>query len=109
MKRAMATYEKKYGYRVTKPIQVEVYPKEGDFAVRVMGLPGVGLLGVTFDTCCRDDGPSSRAKQEGYHWAKRIVARTQPRLFDFHDERACARWFQRVFRYTKSRPRYRLG
>ncbi len=69
MKRAMATYEKKYGYKMTKPVQMEVYRQEGDFAVRVMGLPGVGLLGVTFDTVVAMDGPSSRAKQEGYHWA----------------------------------------
>jgi len=69
MKRAMATYEKKYGYKMTKPVQVEVYRREGDFGVRVMGLPGVGLLGVTFDTVVAMDGPSSRAKQEGYHWA----------------------------------------
>ncbi len=69
MKRAMATYEQKYGYHMTKPVQVEVYRQEGDFGVRVMGLPGVGLLGVTFDTVVAMDGPASRAKQEGYHWA----------------------------------------
>ena len=69
MKRAMATYEQKYGFHMTKPVQVEVYRQEGDFGVRVMGLPGVGLLGVTFDTVVAMDGPASRAKQEGYHWA----------------------------------------
>lgn len=69
MKRAMATYEKKYGYKVTKPVQLEVFPSADDFAVRVMGLAGVGLLGVTFDTVVAMDGPSARAKQEGYHWA----------------------------------------
>jgi tetratricopeptide (TPR) repeat protein len=69
MKKAMATYEKKYGYRMTRPVQVEVYREEGDFGVRVMGLPGVGLLGVTFNSVVAMDGPSSRAKQEGYHWA----------------------------------------
>ncbi len=69
MKKAMATYEKKYGYKMTKPVQVEVYRQEGDFGVRVMGLPGVGLLGVTFNTVVAMDGPSSRSKQEDYHWA----------------------------------------
>lgn len=69
MKRAMATYEKKYGYKVTKPIQLEVFRNADDFAVRVMGLAGVGLLGVTFDNIVAMDGPYSRAKQEGYHWA----------------------------------------
>lgn len=69
MKKAMATYEKKYGYKMTKPVQVEVYRRENDFGVRVMGLPGVGLLGVTFNSVVAMDGPSSRSKQEGYHWA----------------------------------------
>jgi len=69
MKKAMATYEQKYGYKMTKPVQVEVYRRENDFGVRVMGLPGVGLLGVTFNSVVAMDGPSSRSKQEGYHWA----------------------------------------
>jgi len=70
MKRAMATYEKKYGYKMTKPVQVEVYINHGDFEVRVMGLPGIGgILGVTFDNIVAMDGPSARDKTEGYHWA----------------------------------------
>jgi len=40
MKRAMATYEKKYGYKMTLPVQVEVFADADDFAVRVMGLAG---------------------------------------------------------------------
>ncbi len=31
MKRAMATYEKKYGYKMTQPLQLEVYPSHGRF------------------------------------------------------------------------------
>ncbi len=69
MKRAMATYEKKYGYKMTKPVQLEVYTDPANFAVRVMGLAGIGLLGVTFDNVVAMDGPSARARQEGYHWA----------------------------------------
>jgi tetratricopeptide (TPR) repeat protein len=70
MKRAMATYEKKYGYKMTLPVQVEVYPNHGDFEVRVMGLPGIGgIAGVTFDNIVAMDSPSSQKKEEGYHWA----------------------------------------
>jgi tetratricopeptide (TPR) repeat protein len=70
MKRAMATYEKKYGYKMTVPVQVEVYTQHGDFEVRVVGLPGIGgILGVTFDSIVAMDGPSARDKTEGYHWA----------------------------------------
>ncbi len=70
MKRAMETYEKKYGYKMTKPVQLEVYTNHGDFEVRVIGLPGIGgILGVTFDNIVAMDGPSARDKTEGYHWA----------------------------------------
>jgi tetratricopeptide (TPR) repeat protein len=70
MKRAMATYEKKYNYKMKVPVQVEVYVNHGDFEVRVMGLPGIGgILGVTFDNIVAMDGPSAREKSEGYHWA----------------------------------------
>src|SRR5579864_2139734 len=48
MKRAIATYEKKYQLKLNGPVQVEVYPDHEDFAVRTMGLPGLGALGVTF-------------------------------------------------------------
>jgi cellulose synthase operon protein C len=69
LKRAMATYEKKYGYKMTKPVQVEVFRDADDFAVRVMGLAGISLLGVTFDNIVAMDGPSARKKDEDYHWA----------------------------------------
>ena len=33
-------YEKKYQFKLTRPLQVEVYPNHEDFAVRTLGLPG---------------------------------------------------------------------
>src|SRR5580693_5517048 len=44
----LATYEKKYHMKLPGPVQVEVYPNHEDFAVRTMGMPGLGALGVTF-------------------------------------------------------------
>ncbi len=41
MKRAIATYEKKYKIKLDQPVQVEVYPDHEDFAVRTMGMPGL--------------------------------------------------------------------
>ncbi len=43
----LATYEKKYKMKLPGPVQVEVYPDHEDFAVRTMGMPGLGALGVT--------------------------------------------------------------
>ncbi len=68
MKRALATYEEKYGVKLDKPVQVEVYPDHEDFAVRTMGLPGLGALGVTFGYVVAMDSPSGR-KAGTFHWA----------------------------------------
>ena len=68
MKHALATYEKKYGLKLDKPVQVEVYPDHEDFAVRTMGLPGLGALGVTFGYVVAMDSPSGR-KAGTFHWA----------------------------------------
>jgi tetratricopeptide (TPR) repeat protein len=65
--RALATYEKKYHYKLNKPVQVEVYPDHEDFAVRTMGMPGLGALGVTFGTVVAMDSPSARPPGQ-FHW-----------------------------------------
>ena len=60
LKRSMATYEKKYKMKLPGPVQVEVYPDHEDFAVRTMGMPGLGALGVTFGEVIAMDSPSGR-------------------------------------------------
>ncbi|MEQ1885714.1 MAG: tetratricopeptide repeat protein [Bryobacteraceae bacterium] len=66
--RALATYEKKYKFKLQKPVQIEVYPNHEDFAVRTMGMPGLGALGVTFGYMVAMDSPSGR-KPGQWHWA----------------------------------------
>jgi tetratricopeptide (TPR) repeat protein len=66
--RALATYEKKYKFKLTKPVQLEVYPNHEDFAVRTLGMPGLGALGVTFGYTVAMDSPSGR-KPGQWHWA----------------------------------------
>ncbi len=68
MKRAIATYEKKYQMKLNGPVQVEVYPDHEDFAVRTMGMPGLGALGVTFGSVVAMDSPSGRPPGS-FHWA----------------------------------------
>ena len=68
MLRAMATYEKKYKIKLKEPVEVEVYPDHEDFAVRTMGLPGLGALGVTFNNVVAMDSPSGRTPGS-FHWA----------------------------------------
>jgi Flp pilus assembly protein TadD len=63
----MATYEKKYRMKLPAPVQVEVYPNHEDFAVRTMGMPGLGALGVTFGEVVAMDSPSAR-KPGDFNW-----------------------------------------
>jgi tetratricopeptide (TPR) repeat protein len=63
----LATYEKKYRMKLASPVQVEVYPNHEDFAVRTMGMPGLGALGVTFGQVVAMDSPSAR-KPGDFNW-----------------------------------------
>ena len=69
--RAMATYEKKYKFKIPGPVQLEVYPNHPDFEVRTMGLPGLGALGVTFGKYVAMDSPSGRPPGQ-FHWASTL-------------------------------------
>jgi tetratricopeptide (TPR) repeat protein len=71
LKRAMATYEQKYRMKLDRPVQLEVYPDHEDFAVRILGMPGMGALGVTFVNVVAMDSPSSRKPGE-FHWASTL-------------------------------------
>ncbi len=68
LKRAIGTFEKKYKLTLKKPVQLEVYPDHEDFAVRTLGMPGLGALGVTFGYVVAMDSPSGR-KPGSFHWA----------------------------------------
>jgi tetratricopeptide (TPR) repeat protein len=63
----LETYSKKYKMTLPAPVQVEVYPNHEDFAVRTMGMPGLGALGVTFGEVVAMDSPSGR-KPGDFNW-----------------------------------------
>lgn len=71
IRRALAAYDAKYGVKLSGPVTVEVYPDHEDFAVRTMGLPGLGALGVTFGLSVAMDSPSAR-KPGSFHWASTL-------------------------------------
>jgi tetratricopeptide (TPR) repeat protein len=71
MKRIIAAYNVKYKMTLPGPVQVEVYPDHEDFAVRTMGMPGLGALGVTFGEVIAMDSPSGRPAGE-FHWASTL-------------------------------------
>jgi tetratricopeptide (TPR) repeat protein len=71
LQRILATYDKKYKMKLTGPVQVEVYPNHEDFAVRTMGMPGLGALGVTFGQVVAMDSPSAR-KPGDFNWGSTL-------------------------------------
>jgi tetratricopeptide (TPR) repeat protein len=68
---SVALFSKRYGYNPTDPITVEIFPNHDDFAVRTAGLPGIGLLGVTFGHVVAMDSPSGR-KTGDFHWGSTL-------------------------------------
>jgi tetratricopeptide (TPR) repeat protein len=71
LQRIIPTYEKKYKMKLNGPVQVEVYPDHEDFAVRTMGMPGLGALGVTFGQVVAMDSPSAR-KPGDFNWGSTL-------------------------------------
>lgn len=65
--KAIATYNAKYKMKLGGPVQLEVYPDHEDFAVRTLGMPGLGALGVTFGEVVAMDSPSGR-KPGDFNW-----------------------------------------
>jgi TolA-binding protein len=57
--------------KLSGPVQVEVYADHEDFAVRTMGMPGLGALGVTFGEVLAMDSPSGR-KPGDFNWASTL-------------------------------------
>ncbi len=71
IRRAMSAMDAKYGARLSRPVRIEVYPDHEDFAVRALGMPGLGALGVTFGDVIAMDSPSGR-RRGTFHWASTL-------------------------------------
>jgi len=65
--KAIATYSAKYKMQLDGPVRLEVYLNHEDFAVRTIGMPGLGALGVTFGDVVAMDSPSGRKPGE-FNW-----------------------------------------
>ncbi len=68
---AMAGYSQRYRFQLRQPVVIEIYNNHEDFAVRTAGMPGLGLLGVTFGHVLAMDSPSSRAVND-FHWGSTL-------------------------------------
>jgi cellulose synthase operon protein C len=65
---SMQNYQQRYRFKAKEPVVIEVYPNHEDFVVRSVGMPGVGLLGVTFGYLLAMDSPTAHPRGESYHW-----------------------------------------
>lgn len=61
----------RYGYRLERPVVIELYQHHDDFAVRTAGLPGLGILGATFGDVVVMDGPSAKSAEE-FDWTSAV-------------------------------------
>lgn len=71
LKDVEGTLSAKYKFKPRKPISVEIFPNHDDFAVRALGLPGLGALGVCFGQVIAQDSPSARPGGQ-FNWGSTL-------------------------------------
>ncbi len=65
---AYSNLTERYGFKPEGPIHVEIFPDHGGFAVRILGLPGMGgALGVCFGKVLALDSPRARTVGD-FNW-----------------------------------------
>jgi len=68
---AVAKLTAKYRFTPQAPITIEIFANHEDFAVRALGLPGLGALGVCFGPVVALDSPSAREVSE-FNWGSTL-------------------------------------
>lgn len=71
LEEAAAKLTAKYRFTPQSPVTVELFPNHEDFAVRALGLPGLGALGVCFGPVVAQDSPSARPAGE-FNWGSTL-------------------------------------
>ncbi|HEY9231784.1 MAG TPA: tetratricopeptide repeat protein, partial [Blastocatellia bacterium] len=96
----------KYRFTPRPPIAVEVFDSHDDFAVRSLGLPGLGALGVCFGQVIAMDSPSARDIGE-FNWGSTLWHEfTHVITLESTDHRI-PRWFSEglsVYEERRARP-----
>ena len=64
---SVRAFTERYQFELKEDVVIELYPEHDDFAVRTLGLPGIGLLGVAFGYLVAMDSPSGSREGE-FHW-----------------------------------------
>src|SRR5215470_3443915 len=95
----------KYKFTPRAPISVEIFPNHDDFAVRALGLPGLGALGVCFGQVIAQDSPSARSGQ--FNWGSTLWHEYTHVITLQTTDHLISRWFSEglsVFEEHNARP-----
>jgi tetratricopeptide (TPR) repeat protein len=71
LEEAAAKLTAKYRFTPKGPIIIEIFQNHEDFAVRTLGIPGLGALGVCFGFVIAQDSPSARQAGE-FNWGSTL-------------------------------------
>ena len=71
LEEAAAKLTAKYRFTPKGPIIIEIFNNHEDFAVRTLGMPGLGALGVCFGFVIAQDSPSARQAGE-FNWGSTL-------------------------------------
>ncbi len=103
---ALKTLSAKYKFTPRAPITVEIYENHDDFAVRTLGLPGLGALGVCFGQVVTLDSPSARPAGE-FNWGSTLWHEYTHVITLQTTDNRIPRWFSEglsVFEERRARP-----
>ncbi|HEV8431749.1 MAG TPA: tetratricopeptide repeat protein [Pyrinomonadaceae bacterium] len=71
LEEAAAKLTSKYRFTPKGPVIIEIFQNHEDFAVRTLGIPGLGALGVCFGFVVAQDSPSAREAGE-FNWGSTL-------------------------------------
>lgn len=71
LERCLTTLESRYQHEIEGKYLFEMFPDHEDFAVRTLGMPGLGALGATLGRIVAMDSPSGRPKGE-FHYGSTL-------------------------------------
>jgi tetratricopeptide (TPR) repeat protein len=69
--RSLSALEERYQHKVDYKVTFEMFPDHEDFAVRTLGMPGLGALGATIGRIVAMDSPSARERGK-FHWGSTL-------------------------------------
>jgi tetratricopeptide (TPR) repeat protein len=106
LEEAAAKLTAKYHFTPKGPIIIEIFQNHEDFAVRTLGMPGLGALGVCFGFVIAQDSPSAREAGE-FNWGSTLWHEYTHVITLQMTEYRIPRWFSEglsVYEERRARP-----